>query len=305
MLATVTELYRELNRLSTSVNQNAAALSVGVSGGGGAAKKLLSAATRMPQPARDWAIALAQSSSTITVSGARTHLNASWQSGVLPLCRKALDNRYPIFKGGTADVTLNDFSRLFAPGGLIDGYFNTNLRPFVDTSTKPWRWQRVDNVDLGIPRAVLIEFERAAEIRDSLFGAGGSTPAVNFEIVPVDLDASSTQVLLEIEGQTVTYNHGPPRPVRLRWPGTNGPQQVRITFSPPIAGTPTTIKRDGPWAWFRLLDEAQVTQSSLTDRFNVTFEVGGRSATFELRANSVNNPFSLTSLEQFRCPGSL
>jgi type VI secretion system protein ImpL len=80
---------------------------------------------------------------------------------------------------------------------------------------------------------------------------------------------------------------------------------VRITFSPPIAGTPTTIKRDGPWAWFRLLDEAQVTQSSLTDRFNVTFEVGGRSATFELRANSVNNPFSLTSLEQFRCPGSL
>ncbi len=305
MLATVTELYRELNRLSTSVNQNAAALSVGVSGGGGAAKQLLSAATRMPAPAQQWAIALAQSSSTITVSGARTHLNASWQSGVLPLCRRALDNRYPIFKSGTADVTLNDFSRLFAPGGLIDGYFNTNLRPFVDTSTKPWRWQRVDNVDLGIPRAVLIEFERAAEIRDSLFGAGGSMPAVNFEIAPVDLDASSTQVLLEIEGQTVTYNHGPPRPVRLRWPGTNGPQQVRITFSPPVAGTPTTIKRDGPWAWFRLLDEAQVTRSSLTDRFNVTFEVGGRSATFELRANSVNNPFSLTSLEQFRCPGSL
>jgi type VI secretion system protein ImpL len=259
----------------------------------------------MPPPAQQWVIALAQSSSTITVSGARTHLNASWQSSVLPLCRKALDNRYPIFKGGTADVTLNDFSRLFAPGGLIDGYFNTNLRPFVDTSTKPWRWQRVDNVDLGISRAALAEFERAAEIRDSLFGAGGSTPTVNFEIAPVDLDASSTQVLLEIEGQTVTYNHGPPRPVRLSWPGTSGPQQVRITFSPPVAGTPTTIKRDGPWAWFRLLDEAQVTQSSLSDRFIVTFEVGGRSATFELRANSVNNPFSLTSLEQFRCPGSL
>ena len=305
MVTTVTELYRELNRLASSPNQNAAALSAGAGGGGGAAKKLISAATRMPQPARDWAIALAQSSSTITVSGARSQLNASWQAGILPLCQKALNNRYPIFKGGAADVTLNDFSRLFAPGGMIDGYFNTNLRPFVDTSTKPWRWQRVDNVDLGISLSVLAEFEKAAEIRDSLFAGGGSMPAVSFEIVPVDLDASSTQVLLEIEGQTVTYNHGPPRPVRLRWPGSSGPQQVRVTFSPPVAGTPMTIKKDGPWAWFRLLDEAQVTRSSLSDRFNVTFQVGGRSATFELRANSVNNPFSLTSLERFRCPGSL
>lgn len=304
MVTTVTELYRELNRLASSPNQNAAALSAGAQGGGGAAKKLLSAATRMPQPARDWAIALARSSSTITVSGARSQLNASWQAGILPLCKKALNNRYPIFKGGSADVTLNDFSRLFAPGGLIDAYFNTNLRPFVDTSTKPWRWQRVDNVDLGISLSVLAEFEKAAEIRDSLFATGGSMPAVSFEIIPVDLDASSTQVLLEIEGQTVTYNHGPPRSVRLRWPGS-GPQQVRVTFSPPVAGTPTTIKKDGPWAWFRLLDEAQVTRSSLSDRFNVTFQVGGRSATFELRANSVNNPFSLASLERFRCPASL
>ncbi len=305
MVASVTDLYRELNRLATSPNQNAAALSAGAGGGGGAAKKLLSEATRMPQPVQGWVVALAQSSSTITVSGARSQLNSTWQANVLPLCNKALKNRYPIYKDGAADVTLRDFSRLFAPGGLIDGYFNTNLRPFVDTSSKPWRWQRVDNVDLGVSRAALAEFEKAAEIRDSLFGAGGAAPAVSFEIVPVELDANSTQVLLEIEGQTVTYNHGPPRPVRLRWPGTAGPQQVRITFSPPAAGISTSITRDGPWAWFRLLDEAQMTQSTLSDRFNVTFKVGGRSATFELRANSVNNPFSLTSLERFRCPSSL
>ena len=33
--------------------------------------------------------------------------------------------------------------------------------------------------------------------------------------------------------------------------------------------------------------------------------VGERQATFELRANSVINPFTLTSLSEFRCPGSL
>ena len=90
----------------------------------------------------------------------------------------------------------------------------------------------------------------------------------------------------------------------MSWPG-DGPKQVRISFQPPIAGVPTSIVRDGPWAWFRLLEQAEVIPSSLSDRFIVTFRIGERKATFELRANSVINPFTLTSLGEFRCPQAL
>jgi len=87
----------------------------------------------------------------------------------------------------------------------------------------------------------------------------------------------------------------------MQWPG-QGPKQVRLSFQPQSADS--TITQDGPWAFFRLIDQGQVS-STAPDRFQVTFTAGGHSAQFEIRAGSVLNPFSLKELHQFRCPGSL
>ena len=38
---------------------------------------------------------------------------------------------------------------------------------------------------------------------------------------------------------------------------------------------------------------------------NQTFQIEGRTATFELRASSVFNPFRLPALEHFECPDRL
>ena len=123
--------------------------------------------------------------------------------------------------------------------------------------------------------------------------------------MPVDLDAKSTQVVLEIDGQTLTYDHGPPRPVRMVWPGPSGVGHVRIAFLPPTPGTPSAIEKDGVWAWFRVLQDAQLKQSTGADRYMATFKVGDRVATFEIRANSVINPFVSSQLDLFRCPPRL
>ncbi len=202
-------------------------------------------------------------------------------------------------------MTLDDFARLFAKGGLIDNFFATNLRPFVDEAKNPWAWQKVDNVDLGIPAATLLQFQRAAAIRDSMFPGGGTKPGVSFEIVPVDLDAKSTQVVVEIDGQTISYDHGPPRAVKMQWPGPSGVGQARVSFQPQVPGESTTIEKDGVWALFRLLQESHLKQSTGSDRFTVTFATGTRSASFEIRANSVVNPFASNQLELFRCPPNL
>ena len=235
----------------------------------------------------------------------RAQINNDWKANVLPFCRQALGNRYPVFKDGKADVTLGDFGKLFGPGGLIDAFMQKNLLPFVDTTARTWRWQRVDNVDLGLSTAALAQFQRAAEIRDSFFGSGGQQPGIQFEMVPVALDASSTQVLLDVEGQQLSYNHGPPRPQAMAWPNPQGTRQVRLSFQPTVAGQASGITFTGPWGLFRLLDQADVKTGGLSDRFNVTFQVGVRQATFELRAQSVINPFALPALGRFRCPAAL
>lgn len=304
-IARLNELYTQLNQLAISGNQGQAALSAASGAGGGAAQSIQSAASRLPDPLKGWLSALAKSSSSVTVGGARSQIDAAWKSEVLPTCRAALDNRYPVFKDSDAEIALDDFGRLFAPGGKIDGFFATYLKPFVDTSRIPWKWQKVDNVSLGIPDSVLVQFQRASVIRDSLFFGGAQTPGVQFELMPVDLDAQATQVVFDLDGQSISYRHGPQRPSRLKWPGPSGPSQVRVSFAPLVPGQRSSLSREGPWSWFRMLDEASIEKSGLADRFNLTFEVGNRTVTYELRANSVVNPFTLPELQQFRCPPSL
>jgi type VI secretion system protein ImpL len=296
------DLYRAMNKVGAANNQGAAQLGAAGSGDGGGAAQLQANAARMPEPLKGWVGTLTKSSSSLTVGGARTQLNALWTASVLPFCKQATENRYPIYPTGTAEVTLDDFSRLFSKGGLIDQFFATNLASFVDQSTNPWHWQKVDNLDLGISPGVLIEFQRAASIRDSMFPSG-TKPGVSFELQPTSLDATSTSVLLEVDGQPLSYDHGPPRPVKMTWPGATGPAGVRVSFQP--QGNDTTINTDGVWAWFRALDKAQIKPAGGPDRFNVTFNAGGRSAGFEIRANSVVNPFASNQLQQFRCPPAL
>src|SRR5260370_17789267 len=120
---------------------------------------------------------IARGASTAAVGGARVQINDDWQAKVLPFCQRALDNRYPIVRGSQTDVTLDDFAKLFAPNGLIDAFFKTNLKPFVDTSHLPWRWQKVDNIELGISQAGLTKFQRPAAIRHGFFGGAAAPPA--------------------------------------------------------------------------------------------------------------------------------
>jgi type VI secretion system protein ImpL len=301
VISNLNELYLAMNRVGSSGDVT----KVLAGAGGGAGAKLQTDASRLPEPLKSLLGNLTKASSTLTVGGARAQLNGLWTSAVVPFCQKALDNRYPVFKTASAEVTLDDFSRLFSKGGLIDNFFTTNLRPFVDMSKNPWAWQKVDNVALGIPEATLLQFQRAAAIRDSMFPGGGAKPGVSFEILPVDLDAKSTQVTVDIDGQTITYDHGPPRPVKMQWPGPNGVGQVRVSFQPEDPAGTTTIEKDGVWALFRLLQQSNLKQSTGSDRFTVTFTAGDRSATFEIRANSVINPFAGNQLELFRCPPAL
>jgi len=262
-----------------------------------AVQQLRAAAGRAPASVGGQLTGMADTIDKIDKGQVSGNLNDAYQAAVVPFCSKMVGNRYPIFADGGADVTLDDFARLFAPGGVLDGFFKSNLMQYVDTSRIPWRPQG----GLAISPVGLEEFRIAGLIRDSMF-ALGNTPSARFEVVPVALDNAATQVLLELDGQTVTYSHGPQVPVQMQWPGT-GVKQARISFQPQTPDS--SITKDGPWALFRLFDQGAITPGGGPDRFTITFNVGGHTAAFEIRAGSVLNPFSLKELHKFRCPGKI
>lgn len=199
---------------------------------------------------------------------------------------------------------MDDFVRLMAPGGLIDGFFTDTLKPFVDTTQTPWKWNSVDNSQLGLSANTLAQLEMASQIRNALFPGGGAAVSVKFEITPTSLDSQIGSVSLDLDGQDVAYSHGPTQPIRVQWPGPGGRNQARLTFVP-LSGATVSITKEGPWALFRLLDGAKVAAVGQSDRLNVTFTGGGGTAAFLIAANSVINPFTLPALHQFRCPATL
>jgi type VI secretion system protein ImpL len=299
VMATLQEVYGELNRMA----MNSGGALGATAGDGTALLRFQQEASRLQGPMQRWATQIGTGSSGITAEGTRAQLNARWQSQVLPFCETALTDRYPFNARAQADVAAADFAKLFAPGGLIDTFISENLLRFIDTTTRPWTWKTVNEADLGLSPAVLEQMQYAAEIRDAFFAAG-ATPKITFEMKPEALDPKAQSVALEIDGQTVGYQHNAQiNPVRVTWPGGVG--LGRITFQPAVPGTESSLMRDGPWAWFRLLSAAEVRRTNAPDQKRVIFNVGGRIAIFSMRSGSALNPFALPALTSFSCPKSL
>jgi type VI secretion system protein ImpL len=186
----------------------------------------------------------------------------------------------------------------------MDQFFDQYLKKFVDTTSKPWKWVSPDKIPLGLSPTSLQEFERADQIKKALFSAQGQVQ-VRFQLVPITLDPAVAKITLNIAKQELTFDHGPPQQSRFQWPAPDGTTLVRVTMTPTAGGNATEIEKDGPWALLRMLDASTVTPSGQPDKFKITFTGGGGTASFQLNANSVNNPFTLSALRSFRCPPKL
>ncbi len=313
MMKNLLAMYQNFNQIANAPNQGQAMLNqlanLGGAGGGGgggaagAAQQLKDMAKDMPKPVAAMLTSVSNSGTQLASNGASQELSDAWKTKVVPLCEAAF-NRYPMVADSSEDVPVDDFASLLAPGGMMDQFFDQYLKKFVDTTSKPWKWVSADKVPLGLSPTSLSEFERADQIKKALF-AGNGQVQVRFQLVPVQLDAAVAQITIEIAGQSLTFNHGPAEQARFQWPKADGTTLVRVTMTPTAGGNATVIEKDGPWALLRLLDAAKITPSGQPDKFKIAFTGGGGTATFQLNANSVNNPFTMSALRSFRCPPKL
>lgn len=271
-----------------------------------AAARVSLTAERQPPLVQGLVKSVVGSTTNTMMGGVRNQLNAAWVSEVVNVYRQSLSGRYPMSPGSSRDATLEDFGQFFGTGGVMDNYFRKYLQPYVNTSTTTWSWQPGAAQKLGISPGVLQTFQRAANIRDAFFrSSGGTQPAVRFELKPVAMDANISQFLLDLDGQQLSYDHGPSRPVAMQWPNPGSIGVVRLSIMPPSATGRSGVTLDGPWAWFRLLEQSDLTATNSPDRFNLRLRVDGASISYELRASSAFNPFKSRVLSGFSLPERL
>jgi type VI secretion system protein ImpL len=267
--------------------------------------KVKAEASRLPEPVRSLLNTLSVSGTSAALEITRSNIGQAINTEIGEFCRQAVAGRYPFARGSQRDATPEDFARLFAPGGLFDTFFQKNLVNFVDTSVKPWKFKSVDGASMGTDSSTLLQFQHAAMIRETFFRGGGNQISVRLDFKPVEMDATITQFILDVDGQLVKYSHGPQIPATVQWPGPRGSSQVRVQITPVTASGASGLVTDGPWALFKIFDKQQIEPAGGPERWKATFNVDGRRAAFLVTTSSVRNPFRLPELEQFSCPGRL
>ncbi|HTS55072.1 MAG TPA: type VI secretion system membrane subunit TssM [Burkholderiales bacterium] len=257
-------------------------------------------ARREPAPLGPILGSIANDTRATVRAGAYVPINKLWVDDVVAFCRRALQGRYPLRRTSTIEATQADFGSFFGPGGKVEAFYRDQLQQYLGPYAAPR-----SNANLPISRDTMTMLQNAKIVREVFFRSGAQTPALSFELKPLRMDAQINQFILDVDGQIVRYEHGPAVVSKLTWPGPKGTGQVRFQISPPVPSGRSAVSEEGPWALNKLLDKADIQSTSQPDRFTVTFQIEGRTATFELRASSVFNPFRLPALERFECPDRL
>jgi type VI secretion system protein ImpL len=62
------------------------------------------------------------------------------------------------------------------------------------------------------------------------------------------------------------------------------------------------LNETGSWAWLRLLRRGRFTGTDLADVYKLRLGTQSYYADFELKASSVENPYTLEMFKRFTCP---
>ncbi|MGH6800028.1 MAG: type VI secretion system membrane subunit TssM, partial [Methylocella sp.] len=283
-------------------------------------QKFKANASRLPDPFKIMMLSAAAAFEKDVNNSELGRLSKALGDQVLSQCQQVVPGRYPFTRGASSEIALADFGRLFAPGGIIDGFFKGFLAKYADTSKREWTWRPEQPLSKSLSLATLKEFQRAAQIRDAFFPSGGNMPTLNLLVFPPVLSGAGVSAKLEINGAVVTTQAGTSVvPQAIQWPGAAGGGRAAVSLwsDPPAAlGTQpaavpplsqpaqpapvATLERTGGWSLFRLLDYARPTKTG--DRLVASFVLGGRQLQYSFTAGSTLNPFTLPALRDFHCP---
>ena len=261
-------------------------------------------ALRSPEPLKTWLKDISKDSWHLLLSQANSYLNTVYQDSVMSFYKRSMQNRYPLHSKALNEASLDDFTEYFKPDGIEATFFNTYLKDFVNTRRKPWTLKRVEGFTLAVSNKTLKQFERAENIRKVFFKENREYPEINYSLRPMYLDSNITRFEIRQGDQKVTYQHGPLLLSKMTWPGNTDYNEAKIIFED-LHGDRVAYKENGPWAFFRIMDNYELQSTKLNDHFIVDYVLEGKKAKFELIANSIKNPFSHNLLKRYRAPESL
>jgi type VI secretion system protein ImpL len=292
------ELYVEFTNLAHESTPNPAANAK-------SAETLKLEAQRQPLPLNSWLLDVSLNASRRLAEIRKTPLAGNFNADVGAFCREFIANRYPLIANAQDVISVAEFERFFAPGGIVDSFFTKYLADIVDRSTRPWRARAIQGgAQAPISAETLRFFQRSAEIRDAYFGPGGSRLRLEFWLKGAGVAGGAQEALLRVGDKLIKVDTGRSLEAQILWPPQGGGYDVRLNFvtaREERALNPWT----GDWALMRFLDAGKPTPTGTTNVYSMAFThpQGGQSVRYELRTAAASNPIEVE--RNFSCPERL
>lgn len=255
-----------------------------------------------PEPVGRMLQSLADQSWQLMMVRATRHLESQWLDDVVAPYQAHLAGRYPLSPNASQEVALSDFEDFFAPGGTLDSFYQDSLKPFIEGAPE----YLVDADGNSLLRdSLYTAVQQAEQIRRAYFSRDGALD-VEFALEPISLSPDKRRSVISVDGQLIEYAHSASQRVSMIWPNAlRGGTESRITMVPSeINRSPRSITQNGAWAWFRLLEEADITSVSERE-LELRFNVAGGAMRYRLFADGAPNPFTRPLAAGFQLPSAL
>ncbi|MFT6450771.1 MAG: type VI secretion system protein ImpL [Halocynthiibacter sp.] len=215
-------------------------------------------------------------------------------------CRENITSVFPFAKS-PRQLATTEFGKFFGPGGDMDRFFNEFLASHVERTSDGLTYRADSPLFDRLSPTALKQFDRAERIRRAYFAAGGTQPEVQITVAHVDSHSSVARAQLELNGTNILTQRGD-QPKTAVWPGQGA--STTLALFPSLDRESSMNFRGGPWTIIQFLRAASSRQSS-GNSMRVTYNIGGRSITYDIGVNAVTNPFTMAEISEFRCPSSL
>lgn len=302
ILAAVKELHNYLNNMAVAPNPSSAAFTATKARFSGNSadpiRKLRVLASNSPKPVNDWLNQLADHSWGVMLQSSKIYLDSAWKQQVYDVYSRTLANRYPLRKV-RSEASLDDFNQFFGAGGVENTFVQENVKPFVDRNWKP---KKLEDQAIAFTSASLSQLRNAAVVRLAMYQTSPDSPGYAFKLKPVSLDTAVGKFELTLGTQRNTYTHGPKIPKSFSWK-VDRDTKARILFE----DLNQTLHREtftGPWAWYKLLDAANIRKVGNTT-YRAKFVKDGRKADYQLTSSSKLSGLNVALLRNYYCPETL
>jgi type VI secretion system protein ImpL len=252
-----------------------------------------------PDPLGRWLNELSKQIWDVIITEAIRSLEVEWNDKVVKDFNLNLANRYPFNPSSNQDVPLSEFQRFFKNGGVIDSFYQENLKIFVDNNLlKNAHDKRLIRAD------VLAQLKIADKIRRTFFDAQNALN-VQYTIKPISMSANKRRSILNLDGQLVDYSHGKSIETQIIWPNTMREEiESKLTLISNTNQSSKTLIRSGSWGQFRLFDIGKLTNITESS-FDVRYDIDGGSVIYRIQVDSAENPFAGGLFSHFKLSDTL